>query len=201
MRTDRQPTMIPVTIHSVGLDQTSGQPIVLLREEDGERVMPIWIGQPEATAILMAMEGIEAPRPMTHDLLLSVIESQGLMLERVEITRLEGGTFFAALVLRGEEKTVALDARPSDSMALAVRAGCPILVSEAVFEEAGVCLKTTPRMRSSASATSSITSNPRTSVTRSAGGPLRWSTRRPRSRSYSYRSAVMGSRRDARQAG
>ncbi len=130
--------MIPVHIHSIGVDQTSGQPVVLLREDEGGRVMPIWIGHPEATAILIATEGIEPPRPMTHDLMLSVFQSVGLVLERVEVTRLEDGTFFAALVLRGEERTMAVDARPSDSLALAVRVGCPIFVHEEVMDEAGV---------------------------------------------------------------
>jgi uncharacterized protein len=130
--------MVPVQIASIGLDQASGQPVVLLREEEGPRVMPIWIGHPEATAILIATEGLEPPRPMTHDLLLSVITTLGMILERVEITRLEEGTFYAALLLRGEDATFAIDARPSDSLALAVRVGCPVFVAESVLEEAGV---------------------------------------------------------------
>jgi bifunctional DNase/RNase len=130
--------MIPVRIHSLGLDQTSEQPVLLLKEEEGLRILPIWIGHPEATAILIAIERIVPPRPMTHDLLLSAITAAGLVLERVEITRLEEGTFFAALVLRGEERTIALDARPSDSIALAVRAGCPVLVADDVLDQAGI---------------------------------------------------------------
>jgi bifunctional DNase/RNase len=130
--------MIPVRIHSLGLDQSSDQPVILLKEEEGLRILPIWIGHPEATAILIAIEGIVPPRPMTHDLLLSALTAGGLVLERVEITRLEEGTFFAALVLRGEERTLAVDARPSDSLALAVRAGCPVLVAEEVLDQAGI---------------------------------------------------------------
>jgi bifunctional DNase/RNase len=130
--------MIPVRIHSLGLDQTSDQPVILLKEEEGLRILPIWIGHPEATAILIAMEGIVPPRPMTHDLILSALTAGGLVLERVEITRLEEGTFFAALVLRGEERTIAVDARPSDSFALAVRVGCRVLVAEDVLNEAGI---------------------------------------------------------------
>jgi bifunctional DNase/RNase len=130
--------MIPVRIHSLGLDQTSDQPVILLKEEEGLRILPIWIGHPEATAILIAIEGIVPPRPMTHDLILSALTAGGLVLERVEITRLEEGTFFAALILRGEERTIAVDARPSDSIALAVRAGCPLLVAEEVLDEAGI---------------------------------------------------------------
>jgi bifunctional DNase/RNase len=130
--------MLPVGIHGLGLDQTSEQPVVLLKEEAGLRVLPIWIGHPEATAILIALEGIEPPRPMTHDLLLSIITAAGLVLERVEITRLEEGTFYASLALRGPSGEIALDARPSDSIALAVRAGCPILVAEDIMDAAGI---------------------------------------------------------------
>ena len=130
--------MIPVLVHGLGLDQTSEQPVVLLKEEEGLRVLPIWIGLPEATAILIALEGIESPRPMTHDLLMSVLGAGDLELLRVEITRLEEGTFYAVLVLRKGEGTITIDARPSDSIALAVRAGCPVLVAEAVLDIAGI---------------------------------------------------------------
>jgi bifunctional DNase/RNase len=130
--------MLPVRIHSLGLDTTSNQPVVLLREEEGLRILPIWIGQPEATAILIAIENVELPRPMTHDLLLSVLSASGLVLERVEITRMEEGTFFAALVLGGASGCVVIDARPSDSIALAVRAACPILVADEIMDRAGI---------------------------------------------------------------
>jgi len=101
-------------------------------------VLPIWIGQPEATAILLAIEGVELPRPLAHDLLKDVIESLGAYIERIEITRVEEGTFFAALILRAEERTLAIDARPSDSIALAVRTGSPIFVSREVMDAAAV---------------------------------------------------------------
>lgn len=130
--------MIPVRIHSLGLDQNTNQPVILLQEAEGLRVLPIWIGQPEATAILIAVEGVEPPRPMTHDLMLGILGSTGYELERVEITRLEAGTFFAGLVLTNGERTVIVDARPSDSIALAVRAGCPILVAEEVMTASAV---------------------------------------------------------------
>jgi bifunctional DNase/RNase len=130
--------LLLVGIHGLGLDATSDQPVVLLKEELGLRVLPIWIGHPEATAILIAIEGIVPPRPMTHDLLLSIITAAGLVLERVEITRLDEGTFYASLALHGDAGEVVLDARPSDSIALAVRAGCPILVAEDVMDAAGI---------------------------------------------------------------
>jgi bifunctional DNase/RNase len=130
--------MVPVRIHSLGMDEKNHQPVVILREEEGHRIVPIWIGQPEATAILLAGQGVQPPRPLTHDLMLGVITALGCVVERVEITRLEEGTFFAALILRGEERTVAVDARPSDSLALAVRSGCPVFVDEEVMRVAGV---------------------------------------------------------------
>jgi len=130
--------VVPVRIHSLGLDEQNSQPVVILREEDGRRVVPIWIGQPEATAILLAVQGIEPPRPLTHDLLLSVITTLGFVVERVEITRVEASTFYAALILRGEERTIAVDARPSDSLALAVRSGCRVFVDDEVMRTAGV---------------------------------------------------------------
>ncbi len=134
--------MIHVRIASLSVDAVSNQPVIILRPVDEEgseaRLLPIWIGHPEATAILLALQDVEPPRPMTHDLLHNVITSFGHIIERVEITRLEEGTFYAALVLRGEEHSVAIDARPSDSIALAVRTGSPIYVAEEVMKEAAV---------------------------------------------------------------
>jgi hypothetical protein len=142
--------MIEVRIVSVSADAGSGQPVVLLEAvapADGaepvqsHRMIPIWIGHPEANAILLAAQGIELPRPMTHDLLRSVILTLGFFVERVEITRLEEGTFFAALILRGEERRLAVDARPSDCLALATRVGCPVFVEDSIFDEAAVMVR------------------------------------------------------------
>lgn len=142
--------MIEVRIVSVSADAGSGQPVVLLEavapSEGGDpvtahRMIPIWIGHPEANAILLAAQGIELPRPMTHDLLRSVIETLGFFVERVEITRLEEGTFYAALILRGEERTLAVDARPSDCLALATRVGCPVFVEDSIFDDAAVLVR------------------------------------------------------------
>lgn len=134
--------MIEVRISSLAVDPRTNQPVLILRpleEEPGHsRVLPIWIGQPEATAILLAIEGVELPRPLTHDLLKNVIESLDAYIERIEITRVEEGTFYAALVLRAEERTLAIDARPSDSIALAVRTGAPVFVADDVMESAAV---------------------------------------------------------------
>lgn len=136
--------MLQVRIAGLSVDSTSEQPVLLLTplddaETDGaRRLLPIWIGHMEATAILLALQGIDPPRPMTHDLLKAVVDAAGYVVSRVEVTRLDEGTFYAALILRGEERQVAVDARPSDSIALAVRCGCPIFVAEDVFEEAAV---------------------------------------------------------------
>jgi bifunctional DNase/RNase len=134
--------MEQVRIASLALDPRSNQPVVLLKpleEEAGSgRLLPIWIGHPEATAILLALEGVETPRPMTHDLLLSLVRTLDNYVERVEITRVDEGTFYAAVILRGEESTRIVDARPSDSIALAIRAGAPIYVADEVMDEAAV---------------------------------------------------------------
>lgn len=136
--------MVEVRIASLSVDSMSNQPVIVLgpvetdEAEADRRLIPIWIGQNEATAILLALQDVETPRPMTHDLLLGVITSLGRTVERVEITRLDEGTFYAALILRGDGAEVAVDARPSDSIALAVRARCPIFCSEAVLDEAGI---------------------------------------------------------------
>lgn len=137
--------MLQVRIAGLTLDAATEQPVLLLspvtdgtEPQDERKALPIWIGSPEATAILLSIEGIGAPRPMTHDLMKSIIETTGYVLVRIEITRLEGGTFYAALVLLGDEGEVTIDARPSDSVALALRIGCPMFVSKIVFEEAAV---------------------------------------------------------------
>lgn len=139
--------MLQVRIAGLSLDTSSEQPVLLLAPLDdvggvqgGHRILPIWIGHMEATAILLALQGVEPPRPLTHDLLKSAIEATGTDVERVEVTKLEEGTFYAALVLRRGEREVRVDARPSDSIALAVRCGCPILVADEVFAEAAVLL-------------------------------------------------------------
>jgi bifunctional DNase/RNase len=132
--------MRQVLIHSLNIDATTNSPVVLLKDagEQDERVLPIWIGHSEAMAILLRLQQVEPPRPMTHDLFKDTLEQLGFAVERVEITRLDEGTFYAALVLRGEERRIAIDARPSDSMALAVRTGSPIFVADEVWDDAAL---------------------------------------------------------------
>lgn len=134
--------MVEVRLAALSVDSRTNQPVIVLRpltEPVGAgRILPIWIGHPEATAIMLAIEDAEPPRPMTHDLFHHVLEALGAYVERVEITRVEDGTFYAALVVRTEDRTLAIDARPSDSIALAVRFGAPLFVSEQVMEDASV---------------------------------------------------------------
>jgi bifunctional DNase/RNase len=133
--------VIQVRIAGLSLDPRNNQPVLVLRALEppyDDRLLPIWIGHAEATAIVMALEGHETPRPMTHDLFKDALDTVGILLERVEITRVDEGTFYAALVLRGEDHTWAIDSRPSDSIALAVRTGSPLFVAEQVLAEASV---------------------------------------------------------------
>jgi uncharacterized protein len=132
--------VIPMTLMGVRVEVPTNQPIVLLREEGGSRYLPIFIGPPEATAIVYALQGMETPRPMTHDLFTTVLAESGVRLEQVEITELHDGTFFAEVSLRRGDETLRISSRPSDAIALAVRMehDVPILAAEAVLDEAGV---------------------------------------------------------------
>lgn len=136
--------MIRVSLVGVRVEVPSNQPIVLLREEDGQRYLPIFIGPPEATAIVYALQGMETPRPMTHDLFKTVLEQMSARLERVVITELEEGTFYAEIELVRADGSLRISSRPSDAIALAVRYEdpVPIFVEEAVLEEAGVLFDT-----------------------------------------------------------
>lgn len=123
----------------VRVDASSNTPMLMLRETEGQRrVLPIMIGNPEAVSIGMALEGIVPPRPLTHDLFASVIEALGARLEHVLISELRDHTFFAELRLATASGSVTVSARPSDAVALAVRAGASILAAPALLEEAGV---------------------------------------------------------------
>jgi len=128
-------------MHLVGVrvELPTNNPIVLLREAEGEhRVLPIFIGAVEATAIAFALQGVVTPRPMTHDLMRDMLEELGFTLDRVTITELREGTFFAELALTGNGKTHIVSSRPSDAIALAARLGTTLFAEEAVLDEAGV---------------------------------------------------------------
>lgn len=126
-----------VDVMGVRVEMPSNQPIVLLREVEGDRYLPIWIGAAEATAIAYVQQGVVPPRPLTHDLLKDVVGAVGRTVAEVRITRLEDGVFYAELDL-GDGAIVS--ARPSDAIAVALRTGSPILVDDAVLDEAGVAI-------------------------------------------------------------
>ena len=132
--------MIRLSLIGVRVEVPTNQPIVLLREEEGTRFLPIFIGSPEATAIVYALQGLATPRPLTHDLFKTVLDDLSVKLDRVEITKLHEGTFYAEIELdRGGAKS-RISSRPSDAIALAVRFGSdiPIFADEEVLDEAGV---------------------------------------------------------------
>jgi uncharacterized protein len=119
----------------VRVEMPSNQPIVLLREEGGERYLPIWIGAVEATAIAFAQQGVVPARPLTHDLIRDLIGALGRNLRQVRITELRDGVFYAELVFDGD---ITVSARPSDAIAIALRTGTPIFGDEQVLAEAGI---------------------------------------------------------------
>jgi bifunctional DNase/RNase len=124
-----------VDVVGVRVEMPSNQPIVLLREVAGERYLPIWIGAAEATAIAFAQQGVVPPRPLTHDLMRDLIGAMGNELNEVRITEMRDGVFYAVLVLSSGAE---VSARPSDSIALALRTGSKIVCAEDVLEEAGL---------------------------------------------------------------
>lgn len=131
--------MIRVELVGVRVEQATNQPIVLLRESaPGKRHLPIFIGQPEATAIVYALQGIETPRPMTHDLVTSTWQELGIRLAQVTVTELRDGTFYAEIQMTSDGETFVTSSRPSDAIALAVRATVPIYADESVLAEAGI---------------------------------------------------------------
>lgn len=123
-----------VEVSSLGLDKSTGTPVVILKETGGDRILPIWIGPGEASAIAMVLAGIEFARPLTHDLLHAVIAEMGGELVRVQINRVVENTYYAALLLRRSSEVVTVDSRPSDSVALALRAGAPIFVADSLLD-------------------------------------------------------------------
>jgi bifunctional DNase/RNase len=120
----------------VRLELPANAPVVLLREQTGARVLPIYIGPEEAKAIALALEGVATPRPMTHDLLRDTLGALGAELQRITVTELRDRTFYAELELRVDQRTVRVSSRPSDAIALAVRVSAPIYAAERVLDEA-----------------------------------------------------------------
>jgi hypothetical protein len=132
--------MIEMNLAGVRIELPSNQPIVLLRESDGERFLPIWIGQAEAAAIALAVQGIVTPRPMTHDLLKNILEEMSVQVSSIAITELREGTFYAVISMQRNGDSYEVSSRPSDAIALAVRLGCKIYANEDVLSEASILI-------------------------------------------------------------
>ena len=131
--------MIELELVGVRVELPANQPIVLLKEKTGTRYLPIWIGAVEATAIAFALQGVETPRPLTHDLFVSVLEGLDVTLEAVHVTELRDGTFYAELHLDADGDKTVVSSRPSDAIALASRLeAVPIFGAEDVLDEAGL---------------------------------------------------------------
>jgi uncharacterized protein len=127
-----------MSIYGINLDLFSSSPIVILKVEDENRYLPIWIGQPEARSILMKLQNQEFSRPLTHDLAVNLVTELGGSMEKVTVTELRDSTFFATISVAIDGRVVEIDSRPSDAIALAVRAGAEIFASDEVIEEAAV---------------------------------------------------------------
>ena len=130
--------MVEVKAQSLGLDRTSNTPVVILQEQDGTRVLPIWIGPGEASAIAMELAGMKFARPLTHDLFASVIAGMGGELQRVMITKVVDSTYFAELIIRRNTEIISVDARPSDSIAIALRMDASIFTTEDLLENTSI---------------------------------------------------------------
>ncbi|NLT05314.1 MAG: bifunctional nuclease family protein [Solirubrobacterales bacterium] len=130
--------MQEMVIYGVSFDMVGKQPIVLLKTRDGNRFLPIWIGHPEAAAILMKLQGANTPRPMTHDLISDVLGELEVECTKVAVTELRENTFYASITLRLAGREVDVDSRPSDALALAVRTGATIFAADEVINESAI---------------------------------------------------------------
>ena len=130
-----------MSLVGVRVELPTNQPIVLLREREGERFLPIWIGAMEATAIAFALQGIVTARPMTHDLLKNVLEDLAVQVQKIVITELKDGTFYAVIQMQQDGRAYEVSSRPSDAIALAVRVNVPIFADEEVLTEASIVIR------------------------------------------------------------
>ena len=130
--------MQEMVIYGVSFDMVGKQPIVLLKTREGNRFLPIWIGHPEAAAILMKLQGASTPRPMTHDLMCDMLGELEVRCTQVAVTELRENTFFATITLSMNGRELEIDSRPSDALALAVRSGAPIFAAEEVIAESAI---------------------------------------------------------------
>lgn len=130
--------MKEMQVHGVNLDVMTNQPVVILKDIEEKRFLPIWIGQFEATSILMELQGVKSTRPLTHDLLRSICDVMDAKINKIIINDIQDGTFFARIHMEIGKKSYDLDARPSDAIALAVRMSAPIFADEGVVDKASV---------------------------------------------------------------
>ncbi len=130
--------MHEMVIYGVSFDMVGKQPIVLLKTADGNKFLPIWIGHPEAAAILMKLQGASPPRPMTHDLFTDMLAQLEARVVRIAVTELRENTFFALITISVDGSEIEVDSRPSDAIALAVRADAPIYAADSVIEESAI---------------------------------------------------------------
>jgi len=130
--------MKEMQVHGVNLDVMTNQPVVILKDSEEKRFLPIWIGQFEATSILMELQGVKPTRPLTHDLLRTLCETLSMKVEKIVINDIQDGTFFARIFLKNKTKQFDLDARPSDAIALAVRVKAPIFAVDSVVDKASI---------------------------------------------------------------
>ncbi len=130
--------MHEMVIYGVSFDLVGKQPIVLLKTADGNKFLPIWIGHPEAAAILMKLQGASTPRPMTHDLVADMLEQLDAEVIRITVTELRENTFYASITVQQNGSEIEIDSRPSDAIAIAVRSDAPIFAAERVIEESAI---------------------------------------------------------------
>ncbi|HEY4662301.1 MAG TPA: bifunctional nuclease family protein [Candidatus Humimicrobiaceae bacterium] len=139
MKIKKNDNLIKMILEGVRIELPSNKPILLLKEEKGNRYLPIWIGPYEASAIALEMSKIKTPRPMTHDLIINIINNLKISIDNIEITEIKNNTFYAVInIMNTDKKVIRVDSRPSDAIATAVRSKCDIYVAEQVLESGGL---------------------------------------------------------------
>ena len=137
---DREHGLIEMVVETIGVSKIDYQPVVILKEKGGELYLPIWIGLAEANSISVILEGVEVSRPLTPDLLCSILNRVGASVDYIVINDLQNHTFYANIILNANRTQMEIDARPSDAIAIALRAGAPVYVEKAVLDKAGIQL-------------------------------------------------------------
>ncbi|MDD5621631.1 MAG: bifunctional nuclease family protein [Actinomycetota bacterium] len=139
MKNKKNTNLIKMILEGVRIELPSNKPILLLKEENGNRYLPIWIGPYEASAIALEMSNIKTPRPMTHDLIINIINNLKISIDNIEITEIRNNTFYAIInIMNTDKKVIKVDSRPSDAIATAVRSKCDIYAAEQVLESGGL---------------------------------------------------------------